>query len=165
MFRLAGSAAPSWGKASNRIFVHASLRQILFHGDPSALPGDSKSLASPYFITLMHADMTLTYAEKIYKFFPAWVGVQDRQNSSNRLERFKSFKPPALPEVPDSKFIMRHLIFALISLPPSWAIPDTTASCGWSVHSVRPCPVFSAFDFQCSDAAHAFCASSHFVVK
>ena len=70
---------------------------------------DSKSLIAPYFETLTYADMTLTYAEKIYKFFSAWVGVRFQRKSAfktgvtsrNRFERFKSFKPPAKPEVPD----------------------------------------------------------------
>jgi hypothetical protein len=42
-------------------------------GKPAALPGDSKSLTAPYFETLTYADMTLTYAEKIYKFLSAFV--------------------------------------------------------------------------------------------
>jgi hypothetical protein len=35
----------------------------------------------------------------------------------------------------NSKFIIRHSIFALISLPPSWELPDTTAL-RWSIHYI-----------------------------
>ncbi len=58
-------------------------------GKSPALPGDSKSLAAPYFETLTYAERTPTHADNnLYIFsayvsvMSAYVSVRDRRNSS-----------------------------------------------------------------------------------
>ncbi len=66
-------------------------------------------------------------------------------------------KYASAPILHNSKFIIRHSIFAVIALPPSWGLPDTTRSAGRVFIGRCRLAYASAIPNKSSTLIHAIC--------